>query len=76
MRFWQGRFADATVAQEQTRICWEEPRKLAPDDYYFMDPAVQGLIAQMELALVKGQHEAWGEARRNNRTSPVTVPPR
>jgi tetratricopeptide (TPR) repeat protein len=65
MQFWQGRFAEATDAHESTRLCWAEPIELAPAAYYFMDGAVQGLITQMVLTLVKGQHQAWLAARQN-----------
>jgi class 3 adenylate cyclase/tetratricopeptide (TPR) repeat protein len=75
MLFWQGRFAEAAVAHEETRICWAEPINFAPEEYYFMDGAVQGVIAQMELMLVTGRYQAWLEARQDTSDRLETMSP-
>jgi class 3 adenylate cyclase len=58
----QGRFIEMATVLKETELSWARQTELAPEEYYFMDPATHGLTGHMVLSLVNGCGPSWTAA--------------
>jgi tetratricopeptide (TPR) repeat protein len=62
----QGRFVELARVLDETELSWARQVELAPEEYYFMDPATHGLAMRLVLLVALGKHDDF--ARTCDRT--------
>jgi hypothetical protein len=57
----QGRFIELEQVLNETELSWVRKVELAPEEYYFMDPATHGLSMRMALQAATGRNKAFAK---------------